>query len=352
MSIPLKRKWLTVLIHVLVWSILFMLPLLLRPEHHEFRQTRIERGNGLIPFYIPIVNNLLIVPLFYVNLYILFPKFVLAKKYFLYIASQVLAILIIALWSKYILELLNSGAAFGPFRPRFINVVQIFICLFVALAAFSYGLLNENIRKERLENRKEKETLKSELQYLRWQISPHFLFNVLNSLVALSRFKSDRLEHMLIELSTLLRYMIYDSSEAKIPIQKESEYLLSYIQLQNTRVGPDVKITTSIEVPETCSMLIEPMLLIPFVENAYKHGIGLVDKPYIYIKLSVSGSMLFFTVGNKKTPREKSGTKDNASGIGVQNVKRRLELLYPGKYTMNVNEKEESYYVNLQIGLA
>ena len=175
------------------------------------------------------------------------------------------------------------------------------------------------------------------------------MFNVLNNMVALARKKSDLLEPSLIKLSQLMRYMLYET-EDRVAIQKEVEYLESYIDLQKQRFGNTVKIETRFNTGGSVQE-IEPMLLIPFVENAFKHGVGMVENPQIIIDLKVDGNRLHFNVSNHYV--ENSGeVKDSASGIGLVNVNRRLKLLYPGKHTLQINPANGNFVVDLQIQLA
>jgi LytS/YehU family sensor histidine kinase len=138
------------------------------------------------------------------------------------------------------------------------------------------------VREEKIKSDLENERLKSELSFLRSQISPHFMFNLLNSMVSLARKKSDLLEPMLIKMSEILRYMLYEKDDSKIPIEKEHAYLNNYIDLQILRFGKKVKVNFESNLENT-SLLIEPMLLIPFVENAFKHGTGMIKEPTIDI---------------------------------------------------------------------
>ena len=149
-----------------------------------------------------------------------------------------------------------------------------------------------------MNSEKETENLKTELSFLRSQVSPHFMFNVLNNMVALARKQSDALEPSLIKLSSLLRYMLYETDEEKVLVEREIEYLNNYIDLQKQRFGKNIRITTSFDEREK-GYTIEPMLLIPFVENAFKHGTGIITDACIDIHLLVHNGKLVFTVRNR-----------------------------------------------------
>ena len=185
---------------------------------------------------------------------------------------------------------------------------------------------------------------------MRSQISPHFVFNVLNNIVALVRLKSEELEPTVMKLSGLMQYMLYETNEDLVPVKTEAEYLQSYIDLQQQRFGKKVKINTSIELNNQWSM-IEPMLLIPFVENAFKHGVGMIEQPQIDIDLkTTSDNTLQFDVSNRYN-YELNKTKDKTSGIGLANVERRLKLLYNGHHSLKINKLDDWFYVSLTIQL-
>ena len=193
----------------------------------------------------------------------------------------------------------------------------------------------------------ENERLKSELSFLRSQISPHFMFNVLNSVVSLSRRKPEMVEPVVVKLSELMRYMIYETNDSIVPISKELVYLESYIDLQKIRFGDDIQINFAHELGPKSSN-IEPMLLIPFVENAFKHGVGFIENPTIEIELKDSAKTLYFRVANKKGTAMNE-TKDESSGIGLANVKRRLELLYPTNHQLEVKDSGSDFIITLTI---
>jgi LytS/YehU family sensor histidine kinase len=174
------------------------------------------------------------------------------------------------------------------------------------------------------------------------------MFNVINSVVALARLNPPAVEPTLIQLSQLLRYMLYVSDEERIALGRKMEYLNSYIQLQKLRFGSDVNVEFDAHIgsPEKT---IEPMLLIPFVENAFKHGTGDVTNPSIAISLIADERMLDFRVSNQYNPVELN--KDEHHGIGLNNIKRRLELLYPNKHRLDIQQLNSTYNIHLQLQL-
>jgi LytS/YehU family sensor histidine kinase len=192
--------------------------------------------------------------------------------------------------------------------------------------------------------------MRAELSFLRSQISPHFIFNILNSIVYLIRTKADKkAEDVTIRLSSLMRYMLYDSDQSMVPLDREVDYVQNYIDLQCMRFEDDVQIEFEVKGTMDGSM-IEPMLLIPFVENAFKHGVGFVRDPYIKVQLTYDQGSLDFQVENK-IGKLVEDQKEESSGIGLKNVTRRLELLYPGKHQIKVNQDDNLFKVQLHMGL-
>lgn len=237
-------------------------------------------------------------------------------------------------------------------NPNYKHAFTFFIffpVMFVAALATGYGLITEIMKEERGRREEKQERMQSELSFLRSQISPHFIFNVLNSIVYLIRSEPGDAESVTIKLSELIRYMLYETDSKQVPVSREVAYLQNYIDLQMVRYGDDVEINVNIEGNDS-SLTIEPMLLIPFVENAFKHGIGMVKDPKIDIQLEYHGDLLTFMVANQIAPETKE-SKDFSSGIGLKNVRRRLELLYPKKHELIVDDSDGKFVVQLSIDL-
>ncbi|MEO7768411.1 MAG: histidine kinase, partial [Ferruginibacter sp.] len=241
-----------------------------------------------------------------------------------------------------------APAVFFTFRKHIF--FSVFLFIFILACSIAYRTIRDRIISDKLAKEKENEFLKTELSLLRSQVSPHFMFNVLNNMVALARKQSDQLEPSLIKLSSLMRYMLYETGEEKVSLEKETEYLQSYIDLQQQRFGKKVVINTTMK-PADKMYFIEPMLLIPFVENAFKHGTGMIDHAHISIDLDAQNDQLQFRVQNKYDPSS-SEIKDKASGIGLANVQRRLELLYNGDHRLSVDKDGSLFTITLQIHLS
>jgi two-component system LytT family sensor kinase len=287
--------------------------------------------------------NLIPILFFYVNAYLLMPFFLNRKKLLIYILVTIVGMTLFAFALYYVRsEIMNF-----PFTLRF-PVFSFFNLLSFLAMSIAYRFVLDKNRFERLQREKETESLKTELSFLRSQVSPHFMFNVLNNIVSLSRTQKDLVEPALIQLSELMRYMLYESDEEKVTLAREIEYLNNYINLQKMRFGDDIHVTISTN-GRFDDYLIEPMLLIPFVENSFKHGIGLIKDPFINISVHEHNGVLNFEVTNKYTAQHE--VKDKQSGIGLHNVQRRLKLLYPDKHTLVIDKLNDEFVVNLKLEL-
>lgn len=326
-------------IHILIWSLMLFLPYYIaNPPDFKI---------GPIPGLFFTLAGAVHIFIFYVNAYYLYPKFLNLRFWWLYFVLVVL-LLMVSFQLKHLILI--------TWFPTVINNVTTYRFIYppsigIFIASFIYRKILNKINQEKVLKDQEAEKLTSELKFLRSQISPHFLFNVLTNLVSLARKKSDKLEPSLLMLSELMRYMLYDSQNKRVVLQQEVEYLNSYIALQKLRFGNEVSITSTISILEEASKYqIEPMLLIPFVENAFKHGIGWIESPQIDIDLSVGDGVLKFKVSNRYDS-ELNINKDKNSGIGLRNVKTRLELLYKKRYDLTINDKNNLFQIILTLGL-
>lgn len=338
-----NRKGIVVLTNIVIWMIVLALPRLLdfHGNQHQISDEMQHRFSCL-----DFSTNFLWVGPFYLNAYWLTPRLFYNRRYVSYIASLILLLGVILL-----LHALLFIRVFGI--PYFSIVGATFHLLpaFLLTVAISITLrvVRDRMRADKLNQLKQEENLKTELSFLRSQINPHFIFNILNNLVALERMKSAELGPTILKLSSLMQYMLYDTDEDNVELELEVEYLQSYIDLQRQRFGEKVNIRGVLEVPEQMYH-IEPMLLIPFVENAFKHGVGLIDHPEINIQLYIQQGVLYFSVKNKYNPGYEE-VKDRTSGIGLTNVKRRLNLLYGSQHSLLINKDDHWFTVSLRLNL-
>ncbi|WP_290796026.1 sensor histidine kinase [Flavihumibacter sp. UBA7668] len=339
-----SKKWVGLSLHLLFWLILFGAPYLLQPVWKGRPADVGIKREGF--YYLLFFNNLFRLLLFYCNAYILLPRLVYGRKYLLY------GLILLAFFGSMFLV---DQALFHYFLPGLEHHAWNFVVFnilpfsFIVIASAAYRIIRDRIKERELAKEKEMEFLKTELAFLRSQVSPHFMFNVLNNMVALARKGSDQLEPSLIKLSSLLRYMLYESDQETVPLQKEIDYLNSYIDLQRQRFGKKIPITVDFTGVDG-SYEIPAMLLIPFVENAFKHGTGFIRDPQIYISLKTLDGQLELIVRNRYSP-DQLEVKDKASGIGLPNTIRRLNLLFGKKHDLAISKEDDWYIVVLKLSL-
>lgn len=345
MTINFSKKWIKITLHILVWVVLITLPYIInanrsRPPHHlsNYEENQFLRLNFISYFYW--------IAIFYLNNKVLMYFFFYQKKYFWYGLSLLGCLLLAISIHSTLFKILLPDFDFNLGRTLWFNTPT-FLLTIAASTAFT--MISDRIREEKRSLQREQENMKTELSFLRSQISPHFIFNVLNNIVALVRLKSNELEPTVMKLSGLMQYMLYETDEEKVSIKTETEYLQAYIDLQKQRFGKKVIIETNIDIESEFDE-IEPMLLIPFIENAFKHGVGMIENPQIFVDLKTENELLTFTVRNKFNEDENE-IKDAASGIGLANVSRRLNLLYGKEHQLKIDKRDGWFNVNLTLKL-
>jgi sensor histidine kinase YesM len=282
----------------------------------------------------------------YLLIYWMVPTFLFKKKYFLFF---ILAIIHAILFGFSIWRVLYFSSGFRandsiPFIRSIVLNYQI-----PATAAAIYLFKRFYLIKQYSLNL-EKDKLEAELKFLKSQIHPHFLFNTLNNLYALTLKKSDKAPEMVIQLSNLLEYTLYSGKETEVNLSEELKQIKGYIDLEKLRFGNRLKINTEI-AGNVNGLMIAPLLLLPFVENSFKHGASNdLKSPFIDLKFNVMDNRLIFSISNSN--RGESGKFETyKEGIGLKNVKRRLELLYPNKHSLEIIQNQEIFDVNLKLVL-
>jgi len=330
-----KHRYGNSLVHVLVWSLVLFFPFLVSDANNQYKI-------GPLPGLYFTLSGVIHMIIFYGNAFFLYPKLLNRSFWWSYIVFAILLIIFSVKVKFYILESWFSDSPDARSHVLFPSLMVFTVSIF-------FSIFVERIRAEKERKENEAMQLGMELKFLRSQINPHFLFNILTNFVSLARNKSDRLESSLLMLSGIMRYMLYDADK-KISMQQEVEYLENFITLQKLRFERDVKILFNTELsPEQAHYGIEPMLLIPFVENPFKHGTG-VDQPFIDINLAVREGELVFQVKNK-FDHDADASKEAGSGIGLNNVRARLELLYPEKHNLVIRTEENLFSINLTLKL-
>lgn len=302
----------------------------------------------------------------YTVMYLVIPYFIIPARYLHAVLSILGLIFLTALFSTAIsltvIEslrhhyLLTHPEIFGGATPLTPLKIQVFQALIAGLrGSITIGGLAAAIKLTKHFYLKQQQTLLlekqnaiAELNALKAQIHPHFLFNTINNIYSHTQEKAPLAAEMLLQLSALLRYILYACKEPFVPVEQEMEMVKDYLALEQHRYGTDLEI--SLRLPtQTKGYLIAPLIILPFVENCFKHGTSsMLDKPWINIDISLNEKRLAlkFINGKSKTSTVKVG------GIGIDNVKRRLELLYSDNYHLEMLNEEEIYIVNLEINTA
>jgi len=338
-----RKGWVTVALHILIWLMVFLIPYIFSADVQ--REGHQQDNDENMFLYLNTALDFCWVALFYFNAGSLIPRFIYKRKIVLYILSLFGAFAVVILLDSILFRVLYIPRTFSIYHSAEHNFIPF---VFTVAVSAAYKAIADKTKADIFISEKQSEHLKTELSFLRSQINPHFLFNVLNNITALIRMKSTELEPTVMKLSSLMQYMLYETDEEKVIVKSEAEYLQAYIDLQKQRYGDELTLLVLFDIKEEWHT-IEPMLLIPFVENAFKHGGAMVERPEIYIRLEVNNNQLHFIVKNKYEERE--AIKDKTSGIGLANVKRRLELLYPGKHILKTDKQNGWFIIDLQITL-
>ncbi|MFD2034261.1 sensor histidine kinase [Belliella marina] len=238
------------------------------------------------------------------------------------------------------------------FKTDFIQIIMFFSIsnFFTVGALLVLAIFSHNRRQQRIVEAMEKERLETELQYLKAQVNPHFLFNTINSIYVLIKIDPEKASDTLIKLSNLLRSQLYEFAEDRIDIAKELDYLENYLALEKIRKGERLELTFEKD-GDLAGFEVAPLMLIPFLENCFKHLSTYTDRPNtVQIKIKKEGKLLEATFFN--TCEVKNTTKEpKVGGIGLNNIKRRLELVYPKQHELSIRHDQEGYFVHLKIKL-
>ncbi len=293
-------------------------------------------------FFTIVLMDVLIV---YLNLYVLIPKFLLKRKYILYLLFTVCSILInsfISFYISYPWEEVNAAGAEMPYISFIFGSFEITVSM--VILAMTIKLLKIFARDQLTITNLENTNLKTELTFLKNQINPHFLFNALNNIYVQTRKRPKEAPESVMLLSELLRYQLYDCSKDKVYLRNELDYINNYLALERMR-----RSESNIELTINGSpngKMIAPFLFIPFIENAVKHGLEAHKDAYMNIQFDLSENQLRFEISNPTVeyqPQQKDG------GIGLVNVKRRLELLYPNQHELSISNEANKYVVVLNL---
>ena len=320
-----------------------------------FILTAIESTSYNILFAISneVINVSFYVVLVYFNLFYLIPNYLTQKKFLTYAVLLILSAIILTPLKVIVFYFKFSHLSL--IRDQLVDNLNWYFLVnfFIAGTSTIVKIITDWGKQLREKHELQTQTMQSELRFLKSQINPHFLFNTLNNLYALTLKKDDKAPEIVIKLSEMMRYMLYECNEKKVLLGKEINYLKNYLDLEKLRQGKNMTISFQ-HSGDPGNKEIAPLMFIPFLENSFKHGLShQIEQGYVNIKLQVNDNEVDFFIENSKpeklpTPLTK-GKK--SGGIGLVNVQRRLNLLYPDQYQLKIHDYPKSYAVNLKINL-
>lgn len=340
-------------IHLLCWGLVFCLPLLFNAPGDVGWNVSINRWIRSLGG--PVVYMIL----FYLNYFILIPRFYFAERKTTFYTLNIIAVIIatgaIAEWWILINQVLSDQSVPPPphkgpkpfFHPRlFYNSIS---CVLVVGLSLAVSLSQRWQHIEQARKDAEQSRTEAELSNLRNQLNPHFLLNTLNNIYALIAFDSDKAQQAVTDLSRLLRHVLYDNRQTFVPLCKEADFIRNYIELMRIRVTANVKIDTRIDVSHDDATPIAPLIFISLIENAFKHGIAPDGSGFISIALTQRDGTVTCEIRNSNHPKRQNDK--SGSGIGLEQVERRLQLLYPEhhSYTHGTAEDNSVYYAIIKI---
>jgi LytS/YehU family sensor histidine kinase len=328
-----------VVYHTLFWLTILIFLSLLDDTHDDFGYSL---GNELINifFYAIVV---------YFNLFYLIPNYLTKKKFLTYVGLLLFFVLIITPLKVIILYFRFSDQP--ALQANLISHQNLYFLsnFFIAGTSTIFSIVTDWARQLREKTDLERQTMQSELKFLKSQINPHFLFNTLNNLYALTLKKSDQAPEIVIKLSEMMRYMLYECNEKQVLLVKEINYIRNYLDLEKLRQGQNVDIALEVS-GQISNQKIAPLMFITFLENSFKHGLNnQLKNGFVHVRIDVGPREVEFFVENSKPNTLPNQEHRRHGGIGLVNVKRRLELLYPNQYVLNIDDNPNSYAVNLTL---
>lgn len=363
-----KGKTIRIILHILIWTVIMGLPV--------YSAIRFQTGSNFLVFYYSITAISALI--FYINYLFLVPVLFFRKKRYRYFIALLTLLLLFYFISDFANEQISGYISrqdnseqfirqpgdegrpkLPPLqirKPRFIVAVPnahfigyISSSLFMVFLSLGLRVLERQSNIEKVQEEMERAKLNAELAFLKNQISPHFFFNTLNNIYSLSSSGSEDARTAILKLSKMMRYLIYESEDGDTKLSNEIELITNYIDLMKLRL--EEKYNLRVTLPAKYEdYRMPPLLFIPFIENAFKHGVSFREDSFIDISLAASDKKILFRTFNRITASpEKTGLE--SSGIGLNNVRKRLDLLFPGKHTLQLNKTESTFEVLLKIDL-
>ncbi len=337
------------LLYVMVWTAIILVPVLnsqMMSELHVNFEKVLIAWRQIAPYFV----------IFALHNGYLAPRLMLRRKYGKYVSGVLLLVVGVFEGVYGYEEAMPFEAVYGelpdaagPQRVSFTNLEiywNVVLGIFMCGANTGIKLIYQSIRDEQTMTELKHQNLQAEMDYLKYQINPHFFMNTLNNIHALIDIDADSAKSAVIDLSKMMRYVLYDSGHASTTLERDLQFLRNYIELMRIRYTDDVEIR--IDTPEGLPLqaAIPPLLLIVFVENAFKHGVSSHRPSFIHISIGHAAGRVEATIANSRTPR----TPANKPGIGLENVRKRLTLIYgEGNYALTILPEEERFTVKLSI---
>jgi sensor histidine kinase YesM len=339
MKLPLQRKTLiNILGHIGYWLLFLAAPVMLFYSLISVK----NQADNMLDIVRLVYTCLLLIAMFYFNYYYLIPKYLFSRKFLKY--SLLLFLLYLALcglpviYANVVLRVQSAEPAALEFSDLFLLILM-YTMLFVVTVS---------LRMRARWQHTEKEKLAAQLTYLKAQINPHFLFNILNGIYSETIEKAPQAADMIEKLSAMMRYTLHETKADYVPLEKELGFIQNYIDLQKNRFDENVKFSFSCQ-GDFENNQIAPLLLIPFIENAFKHGVNSEQNSAIAIKISCHKNELLLVVKNNKVDVE--WVKNEAGGLGIANTQNRLQLIYPNKHHLTIDNAHAYYSVTLKLHL-
>jgi len=337
----MKKEWLI----LIVVSFIIYLDSIIHVSPREIHVSEVPLIDLIFALYHTI--------LFLFVCYYLIPTFFYPKKYFFFFLSLIVAIIVFAIGEEGVIEKILTPESRGLDPVSWKSIYYFIGETIVPLMAFmTIKFVFDNLEKEKRLEQIEKNQLTNELKFLKSQIQPHILFNSLNNLYDFTLSKSDKAPELVLGLSNVLRYVLYETADEKVMLTKELDFLKDYIALQQMQLEGRGEINFQLnEIENAEQFKISPFLLIPYIENSFKHSLQTKETEIeINIKIEVNEQQLILNVENNFEKIENSNNL-LTKGIGLENVKKRLVLLYPDRHELNIEDKENWYKVYLKIDL-
>jgi len=348
----LQPKYSRFLLHLFFWILVYLFFIVF--------YGRSSRDYGTSIIFVSMLLPLSIITTYFLN-YFIIPRYLFTKKYgkfvlfvfYTFVVSiwleMFISLVVFILITNYQADQMNPSSFDGLLLMVGLYFI-IIIAVAIKLVRRSFQIQKKNTELDFRRFQMELKLKEAELKLLKAQVHPHFLFNTLNNLYGLTLEKSDDAPKLVLQLSEILDYILYRCDEKLVSLDEELANLKNYIEIEKIRYSGKLKLSTDFP-KKTGIQKIAPLILLPFVENAFKHGVShFPGVAFVNIKISIVETNLFFRIVNSKNPAAINQT-EHSKGVGLKNVRKRLDLIYPGKYMLKIDETEETFSVNLTLQL-